>query len=103
VSPNQLLAERIGEQKLTLDQLVLILEKYQKDKQYTKLLEELLLIKNLYKPVVIRYEKGEPEMVEEDGMLTIVQHDKSIIDISPEQLSSIAVTVEQVRNRIISF
>jgi hypothetical protein len=103
VSPNQQLAERIGEQKMTLDQLVLILENYKKDKQYTRLLEELMQIKDLYKPVIIRYEKGEPEMVEENGMLTIVQHDKSIIDISPEQLSSITTTAEQVRNRLISF
>jgi hypothetical protein len=103
VSPNQQLAERIGEQKLTLEQLVLILENYQKDKQYTRLLEELMLIKDLYKPVIIRYEKGEPEMVEENGMLTIVQNDKSIIDISQEQLSSITTSVEQVRNRLISF
>jgi hypothetical protein len=103
VSPNQQLAERIGEQKMTLDQLVLILANYQKDKQYVKLLEELMLIKNLYKPVIIRYEKGEPEMVEENGMLTIVQHDKSIIEISQEQLSSITTTVDQVRNRLISF
>jgi hypothetical protein len=103
VSPNKQLAERIGEQKLTLDQLVLILEKYQKDKQYAKLLEELNLIKDLYKTVVIRYEKGDPEMVENNGMLTIVQHDKSIIDISPELLTSIITTTEQVRNRLISF
>jgi hypothetical protein len=103
VSPNRQLAERIGEQKLTLEQLVLILDKYQKDKQYTKLLEELNLIKELFKPVVIRYEKGEPEMVENNGMLTIIQHDKSIIDISPEQLASIVTATEQVRNRLISF
>jgi len=103
VAPNQQLAERIGEQKLTLEQLILILEKLQKDKQYTKLLEELMVIKDLYKPVVIRYEKGEPEMVEENGMLTIVQHDKSIIDITPEQLTSITASVEQVRNRLLNL
>jgi len=103
LSPNKQLAERIGEQKLTLEQLVLILEKYQKDKQYARLLEELNLIKDLYRAVVIRYEKGEPEMVEENGMLTIVQHDKSIIDISAEQLSGIVTTTEQVRNRLISL
>jgi len=103
VAPNQQLAERIGEQKLTLEQLILILEKFQKDKQYTKLLEELMVIKDLYKPVVIRYEKGEPEMIEENGMLTIVQHDKSIIDITPEQLTSITASVEQVRNRLLNL
>ena len=103
VTPNQQLAERIGEQKLTLDQLMLILEKYQRDKQYTKLLEELQLLKDLFKTVNIRIEKGEPEMIEENGMLTIVQNDKSIIEISPEQLTSIINTTEQVRNRLISL
>ena len=103
ISPNQQLAERIGEQKLTLDQLVLILDKYQQDKQYANLLVELGKIKDLFNAVTIRIEKGEPEMIEENGMLTIVQHDKSIVDISPEQLKSIIETTEQVRNRLISL
>lgn len=102
VSPDIQLAERIGEQKLTLDQLMLILENYRQDKQYAKLLEELQLLKDLFKPVSIRIEKGEPEMIEENGMLTIVQHDKSIIEITPEQLNGIIDTAEKVRNSLIS-
>jgi hypothetical protein len=103
VTPNQQLAERIGEQKLTLDQLMLILENYQKDKQYTKLLEDLQLLKVLFQSVNIRIEKGEPQMIEENGMLTIIQNDKSIVEISPEQLTNIIATTEQVRNRLISL
>jgi len=103
ISPNQQLAERIGEQKLTLDQLVLILDKYQQDKQYANLLVELGKIKDLFQAVNIRIEIGEPEMVEENGMLIIVQHDKSIVEISPELLKSIIETTEQVRNRLISL
>lgn len=103
VSPDRQLAERIGEQKLTLDQLVLILGKYQQDKQYAKLYEELMLLKDTFQPVVIRYEQGEPEMVEENGMLTIVQHEKSIVDVTPDQLKKIIDTAEQVRNRLISL
>ena len=102
-TPNQQLAERIGEQKLTLEQLVLILDKYKQDKQYANLLTELDKIKELFKTVNIRIEKGEPEMIEENGMLTIVQNDKSIVDITPEQLKSIIETTEQVRNRLISL
>jgi hypothetical protein len=103
MSPNLQLAERVGEQKLTLEQLMLILDKYKQDKQYANLLEELQLIKDLYKPVNIRIEKGEPEMIEENGMLTIIQHDKSIVDITPDQLNSIIAITEQVRNRLISL
>ncbi len=103
VTPGQQLAERIGEQKLTLDQLMLILENYRQDKQYVKLLDDLQLLKDLFKSVNIRIEKGEPEMIEENGMLTIIQNDKSIVEISPELLTSIIATTEQVRNRLISF
>jgi hypothetical protein len=103
ISPNKELAERIGEQKLTLDQLMLILDKFQKDKQYTKLLEELQLLKTLFNSVNIFIEKGEPQMIEVDGMLTIIGGDKSIIEITPELLSSIIATTEQVRNRLISL
>ena len=103
LSPDKQLSDRIGEQKLTLDQLVLVLDKFKKDKQYEKLLNELMVLKDLYKSVVITYETGEPEMVEENGMLTIVQHDKSIVNMTPEQLTSIINATEQVRNRLISL
>ena len=103
VTPDKDLADRIGEQKLTLDQLMLILEKYQKDKQYVKLLAELQLLKDLFKSVEIYVEKGEPQMIEVDGMLSIVQGDKSIVKVTPEVLTNIITTTEQVRNRLISL
>jgi hypothetical protein len=103
VSPDKELSDRIGEQKLTLDQLILVLDKFKKDKQYEKLLNELMVLKDLYKDVNITYTKGEPEMVEENGMLTIIQHDKSIVTISPALLTSIINATEQVRNRLISL
>src|SRR4030042_7084264 len=86
---NDLLAERIGEQKLTLNELILILDVYRKDKQYAKLLDELQLIKDQYQNVNIKTIKGEPEMIEENGVLTIIQNDKSVVEISTEQLNKI--------------
>lgn len=102
-TPNPELAERIGEQKLTLDQLMLILDKYQRDKQYTNLLEELQKLKDLFKSVVIYTKKGEPQMIEVDGMLTIVGGDESIVEIAPDLLNNIVNTTEQVRNKLISL
>jgi len=102
-APVDILAERIGEQKLTLEQLVLILEKYTQDRQYSDLLDELNKLSDLYRNVIIRIEKGQPEMIEENGMLTIVQNDKSIVEMSPEQLNEIIETTEQVRNTLINM
>jgi hypothetical protein len=100
---NNQLAERIGEQKLTLNELILILEVYKKDKQYAKLIDDLQLIKDQYQNVNIKTIKGEPEMIEENGVLTIIQNDKSVVEISPEQLNKIINTAEEVRNRLISL
>lgn len=102
-TPNKELSERIGEQKLTLDQLMLILDKYQRDKQYAQLMEQLNLLKNLFNSVTIYTKKGEPKMVEVDGMLTIVGGDESIVEISPELLTNIIDITEQVRNKLISL
>jgi hypothetical protein len=100
---NDQLAERIGEQKLTLNELILILEVYRKDKQYAKLLDDLQLIKDQYQNVNIKTIKGEPEMIEENGILTIIQNDKSVVEITPDQLTKIINTTEEVRNRLISM
>lgn len=102
-TPNKELAERIGEQKLTLDQLMLILDNYKKDNQYAKLLEDLQQLKTLFNSVTIYTKKGEPQMVEVDGILTIVGGDESIVEISPELLNNIVATTEQIRNKIISL
>ncbi|MBN2812849.1 MAG: hypothetical protein JXQ80_02165, partial [Bacteroidales bacterium] len=102
-TPNKELAERIGEQKLTLDQLMLILDNYKKDNQYAKLLEDLQQLKTLFNSVTIYTKKGEPQMVEIDGILTIIGGDESIVEISPELLNNIVATTEQIRNKIISL
>lgn len=101
-NPNPQLAERIGEQKLTLNELILILENFKSDKQYARLLNDLQLLKEQFKSVNIKIEKGEPQMIEENGMLTIVQNDKSIVDIPPGLLDKIILSTEQVRNKLIS-
>jgi hypothetical protein len=83
--------------------LILILENFKGDKQYARLINELMLIKDQFKDVNIKIEKGEPEAIEENGMLTIIQNDKSIVEISTDQLNSIINTTEEVRNRLISL
>jgi hypothetical protein len=46
---------------------------------------------------------GEPETVEQDGMITIVQNEKSIVHITDEQMKSIIRITEEVRNQLIEI
>lgn len=100
-NPNKKITERIGEQKLILNDLLLILNNYKKDKKFFELIEKINKIKSLFKDVTITTEAGEPEAVEVDGVLTIVQHETSIVNITDEQVQAITAEIDSVRNFIV--
>jgi hypothetical protein len=102
-SPHPELAERIGEQKIIMGDLMLILENYKSDKNFAKLIDELNSLKEEFNDVTISVTKGEPEAVEEDGMLVIIQNDVSTVDIKPQRLNSIIEKTEKIRNKLISI
>jgi hypothetical protein len=102
-APHPELKERIGEQKLILDKLVLFLQNFKGDKQFDSLIADLELIRDDLKDVKITVKKGEPEAIEQDGMLVIVQNDISIIEITDEQVQKIIDDTEKIRNKLISL
>jgi len=102
-SPNAELSEKIGEQKIILGNLMILLRNYERDPKFKQLIDDLTEIQEVYKDVVITLEKGEPEMVEEDGMLVIKQNDKQDIEISQETLLKIIDKTVEVRNKIIQL
>jgi len=95
------LFNRIGEQKLNMNNLFLILNAYESQKQVQDLIEILNRIKVEFDQVEITYEMGEPETVEQDGMIMIVQNEKSIVHITEKQMESIIRITEEVRNKLI--
>jgi hypothetical protein len=102
-APHPELKERIGEQKLILDRLLLFLQNFKSDKQFANLITDLEILQNDLKDVTITVKRGEPEAIEKDGMLVIVQNDISIIDISDEQIENIIKHTEEIRNKLISL
>lgn len=102
-SPNSELSEKIGEQKIILSNLMILLKNYERDPTFKKLINDLSDIQSIYREVTITYEKGEPEAVEEDGMLIIKQNDKQFIEISNETLFKIIDKTVKVRNNIIQL
>ena len=100
-NPSPEISERIGEQKLILDNLLIILKNYQKDSNFAELINDLEKIKENLKDVKITIIPGEPEMVEENGMLTIVQNETSLVEMTDEQLINIIDKTEEIRNKLI--
>jgi hypothetical protein len=102
-APHPDLAERIGEQKIILEKLILIVKNFAKNKQFAELLDELNKLNELYKNIEIVIIPGEPEPREENGMLVFVQNEKSEVKITDAQLQSIISTTEEVRNRLLNL
>jgi hypothetical protein len=99
---NPELADRIGEQKVNLDNILLILDNYKEYEQVTELMASLIDLKNEFDQVKITYEIGEPQTIEQDGMVMIVQNEKSVVKITAEQLNKIIDRTKQIRNKLIS-
>jgi hypothetical protein len=99
--PDQKLIEKIGEQKIILGDLMILLTSYAKDPIFKNYVNEFNTIKSKFDGIEITYEEGEPVEVVENGMVIFKQTSKSNVRISSEQLKVITETVEGVRNRLI--
>jgi len=58
-------------------------------------------ISDKYRDVRITYRLGEPETVEQDGRLVMIQHEESLVEMSDEQLREITSASKDVRNNLI--
>ncbi len=103
VHPDRILTDRIGEQKMILGDLLMLLRPYRESSaEYNSLCNMMEGINKAYHDVHISYRLGEPETAEQDGRLVMVQHEESIVEMNVSQLEEIAGVSEEVRNKLIS-
>jgi len=96
---NEDLKTMIGEQKLILNNLLAVLNNYKNETVIASYIADLETIKNVYDEVKITYEVGEPETIEKDGMLIVVQSETSHVEMSEELLQTIIDITKEVRNK----
>jgi hypothetical protein len=100
--PDSMLRDRIGEQKIILNDLLLLISPYcNRDQEFTALCEDLQSIKEKYREVKITYTQGDPVSVEKDGGLVVKQTETSVIEMSNEQLDGIVGLIKDIRNKLI--
>ena len=101
-NPDKVLRDRIGEQKIILGDLLMLLRPYRETgADYAGLYSMLEKISSAYRDVRITYRLGEPETAEQDGRLVMIQHEESIVEMSDGQLTEIAAVSKDVRNKLI--
>jgi len=97
-----MLSDRIGEQKIILNDLLLLISPYcNRDSEFSSLCKDFQNIKDKYRDVRITYTQGEPQSVEKDGGLVITQTETSVVEMSKEQLADIIEITRNVRNKLI--
>ena len=96
---NEDLKSMIGEQKLILNDLLIILNNYRNEEIIAGYISDLELIKDVFDQVNISYTLSEPSSIEKDGMLIVVQNESSHVDMSDESLQQIIEITDQVRNK----
>jgi len=100
--PDKMLSDRIGEQKIILNDLLLLISPYcNLDSEFTNLCKNLQDIKDKYRDVRITYTQGDPVSVEKDRGLVITQTETSVVEMSEEQLEGIIEITKNISNMLI--
>jgi hypothetical protein len=102
--PDKMLINRIGEQKLIVNDLLLLLSPYcSQSSEFSRLCKMMQEIKDTYRGVKLTYNQEDPVFTEKNGKLVVTQSETSVIELSKEQLESIVKVSKNVRNRLISI
>jgi len=99
---NKKLIEKIGEQKIILDNIKLMLGFYTHDPNIADFHESILELEKAYAQIEIIYTYAEPTMEEVNGILMVKDNSSTTINITKENVDAIRQEVIKIRRKIIS-
>lgn len=96
------LREKIGEQKITLEQLLLLFSFYENDENMASLLKDLKDLESTFNKINITYTYKESTMEVIEGVAVIKDNSTTTIDITEEDVKNIMSMTNSIRTKIIS-
>lgn len=99
-NPNIDIQERIGEQKVVLEQLLQLLEYYKHDKYVASLTNDLKPINATFDQIEIKLVEGESSYEIVDGVMKVVDNSYSEIKITDEQILAITTSINTIRKKV---
>ncbi|WKN32581.1 hypothetical protein PZB74_04385 [Porifericola rhodea] len=100
---NQELVERIGEQKIILESIMLLLSFYSdSDPNIGDLTKQMATLQSQFENIQITQTYAESTLEEVNGIVTITNKSTSSINITDEDVKKIAATTAQIRDYIIN-
>ncbi len=100
-NPSKELFEKIGEQKIILEQIMLLFSFYTDDANMAGLLKELEHLKAAYEKININYTYKESSMEIVEGVAVIKDNSTTTIDITEQNVEEIRSIVNSIRTKII--
>jgi hypothetical protein len=100
--PSKELFEKIGEQKIILEQILLLFSFYEKDSNMAGLLKDLEPLKASYEKININYTYKESSMEIVNGVAVIKDNSTTTIDITEQDIEEIRTIINSIRTKIIS-
>jgi len=98
---NKELQEKIGEQKIILEQIVLLLSFYKDDANMASLLNDMNELKVAFDKINITYTYKESTMEIIDGVAVIKDNSSTTINVTNEDIEAIRNLTNSIRNKII--
>ena len=98
---NPALKEKIGEQKLVMERVMLLLQAYNSDPNIALLAREMKDLKAVFDEIEIVYTYEESVMEEVDGIMMMIDKSTSTVYITDEQLARITALTGQIRKKMI--
>jgi hypothetical protein len=98
---NKELQEKIGEQKIILEQIVLLLSFYKDDANMASLLNDMNELKVAFDKINITYTYKESTMEIIDGVAVIKDNSSTTINVTNEDIEAIRNLTNLIRNKII--
>jgi hypothetical protein len=100
---NKELQETIGEQKVILENIMLLLSFYKEsDQNMASLLKDMEELKKAFDKVTITYTYKQSTFEIVDGVMVIKDNSSSTIQITPEDINNIKTIADNIRIKIIS-
>jgi hypothetical protein len=98
---NKVLNETIGEQKITLEQIITLLKFYESDANMAALLTDMKKLEAAYDKIKIITEYKAPTQEVVNGVVMVKDNSTTTIEITPEDVANIRTLTSEIRNKIV--
>lgn len=98
--PNKELTDKIGEQKIIIDQLMILLSFYEKEPAIKAFISDLKPLHEVYNQIEIVTTYEESTFKEVNGVLTVVNNSTSTVKVSDQNLADITRLTKSIREKV---